>query len=146
MSWRELALCQHVSQASFFPEAGENVHEARRICALCPVKEPCLSFALDNAVEYGVWGGLTVKERLNLQAAKPHQCKKGHVIEGDNAKPYTAVRNGLTLTLYRCRSCHRAADQHYDRRRSSCTHGFVSGCQECGREHGKEGAEKRWSA
>jgi hypothetical protein len=41
---------------------------ARRLCRTCPVREPCLHYALDHHVE-GVWGGLDEAERRQLRAA-----------------------------------------------------------------------------
>jgi hypothetical protein len=42
------------------------VEIARRICADCPVKEPCLEYALYNRIEHGVWGGASERERRRI--------------------------------------------------------------------------------
>ncbi|MXM66765.1 WhiB family transcriptional regulator [Streptomyces sp. HUCO-GS316] len=42
----------------------ENVEEAKRLCATCPVKDACLTHAIANNEQDGVWGGLTPDERL----------------------------------------------------------------------------------
>ena len=50
----------------FFPGDGVGVIKAQKICATCPVKEQCLSYALDNHVDHGVWGGASERERRRI--------------------------------------------------------------------------------
>ena len=66
-AWYELALCAQTGADFFFPEPGSSVREAKRICGLCPIRSACLEYALDNDERFGVWGGLSEKERLALQ-------------------------------------------------------------------------------
>ncbi|MBA3267743.1 MAG: WhiB family transcriptional regulator [Acidimicrobiia bacterium] len=61
--WREEAACRSADTAVFFPATDDEAAEAKAICATCPVREPCLMFALANREEQGVWGGLTETER-----------------------------------------------------------------------------------
>ncbi|XMA39482.1 WhiB family transcriptional regulator [Streptomyces albogriseolus] len=51
----------------FFPEPGSSVREAKRICGLCPIRAICLEYALTHDMRFGVWGGLSEKERLELR-------------------------------------------------------------------------------
>lgn len=44
------------------------VDAAKRICATCPVQEPCLAYALANRIEHGVWGGTSARERRRMRA------------------------------------------------------------------------------
>lgn len=48
-----------------FPE-GADQKRARAICMGCPVRSECLAEALDNRIEWGVWGGMTERERRQL--------------------------------------------------------------------------------
>ncbi|MGH7750294.1 MAG: WhiB family transcriptional regulator, partial [Candidatus Dormibacteria bacterium] len=48
------------------PSDGVGVEVARRICAECPSKEPCLEYALHNKIEHGVWGGASERERRRI--------------------------------------------------------------------------------
>ncbi|WP_431999486.1 WhiB family transcriptional regulator [Streptomyces sioyaensis] len=65
--WTELALCARTDPERFFPELGGTATEARRICHQCVVREECLEFALRNNERYGIWGGLTQRERRDIQ-------------------------------------------------------------------------------
>ncbi|ARP74502.1 WhiB family transcriptional regulator [Streptomyces pluripotens] len=61
------ALCAQTGPDFFFPEPGSSVREAKRICALCELRRACLDYALTNDERFGVWGGLSEKERLALR-------------------------------------------------------------------------------
>jgi WhiB family redox-sensing transcriptional regulator len=67
LAWQEQALCAQTGGDFFFPEPGSSVRDAKRICALCPIRPSCLEYALDNDERFGVWGGLSEKERLALR-------------------------------------------------------------------------------
>jgi WhiB family redox-sensing transcriptional regulator len=69
LAWQEEALCAQTGADFFFPEPGSSVREAKRICGLCPIRSACLAYALDNDERFGVWGGLSEKERLELRRA-----------------------------------------------------------------------------
>jgi hypothetical protein len=51
----------------FFPGRGESAEPARQICASCPVRQPCLDYALSHAITHGIWGGLTERDRRPLR-------------------------------------------------------------------------------
>ncbi len=75
MDWRNEAACRDVDPDLFFPIgttgiAVEHVDAAKRICATCTVREPCLEFALASNQDAGVWGGLTEDERRTLKRAR----------------------------------------------------------------------------
>ena len=62
--WTLQAKCRGM-QDDLFPDGAEQ-KRARTICAGCPVKAMCLAEALDNRIEWGVWGGMTERERRRL--------------------------------------------------------------------------------
>jgi WhiB family redox-sensing transcriptional regulator len=64
--WMALGLCANVPPSTFFPSDGAGVEVARRICADCPVKSPCLEHALVNRIDHGVWGGTSERERRRI--------------------------------------------------------------------------------
>lgn len=59
-------LCANVPPATFFPSDGAGVDAARRICADCPVRQPCLEYALVQRIDHGVWGGCSERERRRI--------------------------------------------------------------------------------
>ena len=66
-AWQAQALCAQTGADFFFPEPGSSVREAKRICGMCEMRPACLEYALDNDERFGVWGGLSEKERLALR-------------------------------------------------------------------------------
>jgi WhiB family transcriptional regulator, redox-sensing transcriptional regulator len=67
LPWAPKAKCLQADPETFFPEKGGSTREAKRICALCEVREPCLQYALDNDERFGIWGGLSERERRKLK-------------------------------------------------------------------------------
>ncbi len=65
--WREWALCAEADPDAFFPEKGESTRAAKNICRRCLVKVECLRSALANDERFGVWGGLSDRERRRLR-------------------------------------------------------------------------------
>ena len=64
--WMRRGNCREEPPATFFPSDGAGVEAARRLCATCPVKEPCLEYALRNRIDHGVWGGASERERRRI--------------------------------------------------------------------------------
>lgn len=64
--WMGSGRCRDMDPAVFFPSDGIGVQNAQRICAECPMKVPCLEYALDNRVDHGVWGGTSERERRRI--------------------------------------------------------------------------------
>jgi WhiB family redox-sensing transcriptional regulator len=69
-SWMADAVCKEHPPEVFFPTDGVGVEVARRICANCPVREPCLNYAIHNRIEHGVWGGTSERGRRRLAMAQ----------------------------------------------------------------------------
>ena len=64
--WQAESLCAQTDPEAFFPEKGGSTREAKRICSRCHVKTDCLRYALDRDERFGVWGGLSERERRAL--------------------------------------------------------------------------------
>jgi WhiB family transcriptional regulator, redox-sensing transcriptional regulator len=64
--WMAYGNCSDGDPSLFFPSDGVGVEIARRVCADCPVKEPCLEYALRNRIDHGVWGGASERERRRI--------------------------------------------------------------------------------
>lgn len=65
--WQDRALCAQTDPEAFFPEKGGSTREAKRICQGCEVKSECLEYALHNDERFGIWGGLSERERRRLK-------------------------------------------------------------------------------
>ena len=65
--WQDRALCAQTDPEAFFPEKGGSTREAKRICLGCEVKDACLEYALANDERFGIWGGLSERERRRLK-------------------------------------------------------------------------------
>lgn len=68
--WMDDGLCAQTSPEAFFPERGGSTRDAKRICVGCDVKAQCLDYALANNERFGVWGGLSERERRALVKAR----------------------------------------------------------------------------
>ena len=67
--WQERALCAQTDPEAFFPEKGGSTREAKRVCSGCSVRAECLESALENDERFGIWGGLSERERRRLARA-----------------------------------------------------------------------------
>jgi WhiB family transcriptional regulator, redox-sensing transcriptional regulator len=65
--WQERALCAQTDPEAFFPEKGGSTREAKRICMGCEVRDACLEYALAHDERFGIWGGLSERERRRLK-------------------------------------------------------------------------------
>lgn len=65
--WQERALCAQTDPEAFFPEKGGSTREAKKVCVSCEVRSECLEYALDNDERFGIWGGLSERERRKLK-------------------------------------------------------------------------------
>jgi WhiB family transcriptional regulator, redox-sensing transcriptional regulator len=65
--WQERALCAQTDPEAFFPEKGGSTREAKRICLGCEVRDACLDYALAHDERFGIWGGLSERERRRLK-------------------------------------------------------------------------------
>lgn len=72
-TWQERGSCRGVDAELFFPASEEEATTAKAICTTCPVRLACLAFAVEHSERFGVWGGLTEKERARLSPAAREQ-------------------------------------------------------------------------
>lgn len=62
-SWRSEALCAQTDPEAFFPGKGGSTQEAKRVCADCTVRKQCLDWAVEHDERFGIWGGMSERER-----------------------------------------------------------------------------------
>jgi hypothetical protein len=87
----------------FFPERGESAEPARQVCAACPVRQPCLDYAISNRIVYGIWGGLTERERRALRSrwVRASRRDRDRAILAAEAAGYTAEAISRSFGLSR---------------------------------------------
>ncbi len=74
-SWQIRANCMGVDPELFYPERGSSTREAKEVCRGCVVRQECLDYAIDNGERFGVWGGMSERERRGVRRARarlPH--------------------------------------------------------------------------
>lgn len=67
LGWQERALCAQTDPEAFFPEKGGSTREAKKVCLSCDVRSECLEYALSKDERFGIWGGLSERERRKLK-------------------------------------------------------------------------------
>jgi len=67
LAWQTDSLCAQTDPEAFFPEKGGSTREAKKICGSCEVRSSCLEYALENDERFGIWGGLSERERRKLR-------------------------------------------------------------------------------
>jgi WhiB family redox-sensing transcriptional regulator len=106
--WRHRARCRDVEPETFFPvgttgPAAAQTQAAKAICALCPVKDECLEWALGagSSSEYGVWGGLTEEERRGLRRQQGPRHGSSHAYNDGCRCPRCCDGHARRLRAYR---------------------------------------------
>ncbi|MHB1173097.1 MAG: WhiB family transcriptional regulator [Lacisediminihabitans sp.] len=67
LAWQTDSLCAQTDPEAFFPEKGGSTRDAKKICTSCEVRTQCLEYALKNDERFGIWGGLSERERRKLR-------------------------------------------------------------------------------
>ena len=67
LDWQDKALCAQTDPEAFFPEKGGSTREAKRVCRSCEVRAECLEYALEHDERFGIWGGMSERERRRLK-------------------------------------------------------------------------------
>lgn len=85
MTWRSLAACRAVDPELFFPvgtgvPAALQAQKAKAVCRACPVREPCLEWALRSGEGSGIWGGTDPDERRALMRRRQVEHRRAHSV------------------------------------------------------------------
>jgi len=70
-AWMADAVCATTDPEAFYPEKGGSTREAKAICRSCTVQAECLDWALDRDERFGIWGGLSERERRRIKRTMP---------------------------------------------------------------------------
>jgi len=63
LDWQADGLCSQVGGDGWFPDKGGATRDAKAVCARCPVRDACLEYALATEQRFGIWGGMSERER-----------------------------------------------------------------------------------
>jgi len=108
------ALCAETDPDSFFPDKGHSVAAAKKVCGGCPVKDECLQWALDRDERFGVWGGLSERERRRLHG-KP-TTKRARQAECGTASGYRAHKRLGEESCEACSEANRTYNREWQHR------------------------------
>lgn len=86
--WAKNAACRNAPDDMFVRGAQQN--RAKQVCTTCAVRPECLAEALDNQIEWGVWGGMTERERRALIRRKPAVTSWRAVLQAARQRPAAA--------------------------------------------------------
>lgn len=79
-SWQVGALCRDADPDELFVR-GADQNRAKIMCMGCPVRTECLAEALDNRIDFGIWGGMTERERRALLRRRPGVSSWAELLE-----------------------------------------------------------------
>ncbi|MFC0108279.1 WhiB family transcriptional regulator [Kibdelosporangium aridum] len=68
--WMQFGVCRETDPEAFYPEKGASATAAKSVCTGCPVRTDCLEYALARNERFGVWGGLSERERRQEQQSR----------------------------------------------------------------------------
>ncbi|MGH9071100.1 MAG: WhiB family transcriptional regulator [Acidimicrobiales bacterium] len=69
-AWHQRANCMGVDPELFFPQRGGSTQEAKAVCRGCVVREDCLEYAISYGEKFGIWGGMSERERRRLRRSR----------------------------------------------------------------------------
>jgi WhiB family redox-sensing transcriptional regulator len=75
-SWQDYANCLGVDPDLFFPERGASTREAKEVCRGCVVRVDRLEYALANGEKFGIWGGLSERERRRIRRSRAQAARR----------------------------------------------------------------------
>ncbi|MFE2282508.1 WhiB family transcriptional regulator [Streptomyces sp. NPDC059454] len=86
--WHEDAACRSADPEELFADSTRQ-KRAKTVCTGCPVQTECLIEALDNRLEWGVWGGMTERERRTLLRRRPNVGSWRQVLQNARCEQQT---------------------------------------------------------
>lgn len=89
--WRRWSACRGMDPDVFFPPLlnDQTALPARAVCADCPVRGPCLDYALSISAMHGIWAGTTEKERDRIRRRRNRERHQLRIASGDIVPPTT---------------------------------------------------------
>ncbi len=79
LAWQDLANCRGADPDLFFPERGASTRTAKSICRECSVRPDCLEFAIVSSEKFGIWGGMSERERRRIRRQRALDAQRRKV-------------------------------------------------------------------
>jgi WhiB family redox-sensing transcriptional regulator len=76
LSWQDYSNCRGADANLFFPERGASTRKAKAICTACEVRAECLEFAIQQGEKFGIWGGLSERERRRIRKERAAKVRR----------------------------------------------------------------------
>lgn len=76
LSWQDYSNCRGGDANLFFPERGASTRKAKSICTSCEVRTECLEFAISQGEKFGIWGGLSERERRRIRKERSEKIRR----------------------------------------------------------------------
>lgn len=80
LSWQDYSSCRGADADLFFPERGASTRKAKSICAACEVRVECLEFAIVSGEKFGIWGGLSERERRRIRKERSIAARRREAV------------------------------------------------------------------
>jgi WhiB family redox-sensing transcriptional regulator len=111
VAWQDKARCAETDPEIFFAEKGASVRPAKRTCMACEVRAECLQYAMEHDERFGVWGGLSERERRRLRRKREAASGAVQTCTGcGETKPVTEFHHRAASGYERrCKTCRRQA-------------------------------------
>lgn len=74
--WMADAECKQSDPELFYPDTGHSSRDGRAVCARCPVEAECLAYAIEHHERYGVWGGMSERQRRHMREIGGRSIKR----------------------------------------------------------------------
>jgi WhiB family redox-sensing transcriptional regulator len=76
LAWQDYANCRGADADLFFPERGASTRKAKAICSECQVRAQCLDFAIEIGEKFGIWGGMSERERRRVRRERQTAARR----------------------------------------------------------------------
>ena len=80
LSWQDYSRCRGADADLFFPERGASTRKAKSICTACEVRVECLEFAIVSGEKFGIWGGLSERERRKIRKERAIAARRREAV------------------------------------------------------------------
>ena len=147
--WMQTGACREEDPDLFFPERGGDFAAPKEVCARCDVKDECLAYAMDNHIQFGIWGGTSEHERRKLRGTWPKRTERLYCKHCGGR--FEHEHNGITVMFCskKCRGAFAQARQvamgEFDPANCGTLTNYNKGCR-CGECRATKSAQRPRSA